>query len=94
MQFIPVASGGRRRNLQEASEGESIFAWEDGNFDLTVTLDVTDSTSGLSCSFQGGCSYTVTAAGLTASFLADSETNFLDVCGQNCVIDADNSDAN
>ena len=62
--------------------------------DITVTnsLSVTDSTSGLSCSFQGGCSYTVTAAGLTAS-LSGSSTNQIDVCGNPCVINAAASDA-
>ena len=53
---------------------------------------MTDSTSGLSCSFQGGCPYTITAAGLTATFIGD-ETNSINVCGNPCTIDTDASDA-
>lgn len=53
---------------------------------------MTDSTSGLSCSFQGGCSYTITSDGLTST-LTDSETNYVDVCGNNCVVDSDASNA-
>ena len=55
-------------------------------------LSVASSTSGLSCSFQGGCPYTVYADGLTSSLL-NSESNSIDVCGNPCVIDAENSDA-
>lgn len=59
---------------------------------ITNSLAVTDSSSGLSCSFQGGCSYTVTAAGLTST-MKNSSTNSLDVCGNPCVMDEAASDA-
>jgi len=59
---------------------------------LENTLDVTASTSGLTCSFQGGCPYTVTAAGLLTT-LKDSPTDKIDVCGKPCVIDEANSSA-
>ena len=56
------------------------------------TLAVTASTSGLSCSFQGGCPYSVTAAGLTSTML-NSSSNTIDVCGNPCVMDEAASDA-
>ena len=59
---------------------------------ITNVLSVTDSTSGLSCSFQGGCSYTVTSDGLTST-LADSEVDYIDVCGNPCAISVAESDA-
>ena len=46
----------------------------------------------MSCSFQGGCSYSVEGEGLTSS-LIDSTTNSIDVCGNPCAIDAAASDA-
>lgn len=71
---------------------EQIIAFQTG---ITVEngLTITDSTSGLSCSFQGGCSYTVTANGLTASLQADEESSYIEVCGNACILDADASDA-
>ena len=89
VRFVPTSD--RRRLMALVDADLQLIALP---MDITVenTLSVTDSTSGLSCSFQGGCSYTVTAAGLTAS-LTDSETNQIDVCGNPCVINADESDA-
>jgi len=60
---------------------------------VTNTLSVTDSTAGLSCSFQGGCSYSVTASGLTSSLLNSSSANQIDVCGNPCVINEAASDS-
>jgi hypothetical protein len=48
---------------------------------------VTASTENLSCSFQGGCSYTVTANGLTSTISGDS-SSYVDVCGRECVLDS------
>lgn len=70
---------------------EQIVAVQNGVL-LMNESDLTDSTSGLSCSFQGGCSYSVTGTGLTSSLL-NSEVNSIDVCGNPCLIDEDASDA-
>ena len=90
VRFVPT-SGGRRRLMSLVDADLQLIAIPS---DVTVsnTLSVTDSTSGLSCSFQGGCSYTVTAAGLTSS-LTVSETNQIDVCGNPCIINTAESNA-
>ena len=80
LRFIP-ASTDRRRLVALADADIQLVA--SSTVEIDNTLAVSDSTSGLSCSFQGGCSYTVTADGLTASILADSENNYIDVCGNN-----------
>ena len=73
VRFVPVSSDSRRRLMSLVDADLQLIAIPS---DITVsnTLSVTSSTDGLSCSFQGGCSYTVTAAGLTSS-LSDSATN-------------------
>ena len=61
-----------------------------------MPLDITDSQSGLVCSFQGGCSYSVTANGLTSALLPgefEEKSNRIEVCGQVCELDVSTSDA-
>lgn len=90
VRFVP--SDSRRRLVSLSDAGMQLLGWINGDVTIQNTLSVTDSTSGLSCSFQGGCAYTVTSDGLTST-LTDSETNYIDVCGNTCVIDSDASDA-
>lgn len=59
---------------------------------LANAASVTASTSGLECSFQGGCKYTVTANGLTSTLKANTADK-IDVCGETCVMDESSSDA-
>ena len=89
VRFVPTISGRRLASLSEASI--QLIASQI-SVNIANTLTVTDSTSGLSCSFQGGCPYTIKAAGLTAS-LKNSKTSRIDVCGNPCVVDAKASDA-
>ena len=71
VRFVPTSS---RRRLMALVDAEIQLIAIQSEITVSNALSVTDSTSGLSCSFQGGCSYTVTSAGLTAS-LMDSATN-------------------
>jgi len=61
---------------------------------LTVSnaLSVTAYTTGLTCSFNGGCSYEVTADGLSNSIEQMPDENYITVCGIECEYDEDNSD--
>ena len=70
---------------------EQIYAVQN-DIELLNESDLSGSTADLSCSFQGGCSYTITGTGLTSSLL-NSDINNIDVCGNPCVIDQDASDA-
>ena len=63
-----------------------------GSVTVTNAVTVSASTSGLECSFQGGCTYEVTANGLTST-LKGSTTDKIDVCGRSCVMDEAASDA-
>lgn len=51
---------------------------------LKRTLSVTSATSGLSCSFAGGCNLEVNAEGLSTILKNDSINNFIAVCDEKC----------
>ena len=88
IRFVPT-TGGRRRMLTTVSNSdEQLIAYTDST--LTNALSVTASTDSLSCSFQGGCPYTVTANGLTSTITGDS-TSYIEVCGRECVLDSTTS---
>lgn len=90
LRFVPTASGGRRRLVSITDADQQMIAV---NVDVTISnaIQVTGSTSGLSCSFQGGCPYSVTAQGLFSTIQADN-TTYIDVCGNECVLSANSSD--
>jgi hypothetical protein len=52
---------------------------------LNKTLDVTGATTGLSCSFAGGCNLEVNAQGLSTILKSDPVNNFISVCDERCV---------
>ena len=89
VRFVPTSN---RRRLVALADADLQLIALPSDITISNTLSVTDSTSGLSCSYQGGCSYSVTAAGLTAS-LTGNASNQIDVCGNPCVINNDLSDA-
>ena len=63
---------------------------------LAVPKAVGSATSNLVCSFAGGCAYEIQGPGLTSSLQTSTpgiEKNRVDVCGQECVFDLANSDA-
>ena len=63
---------------------EQLIAFQSG-ISITNELSVTDSTSGLSCSFQGGCEYAVSASGLFSTLFA-SDSSKIEVCGNECIL--------
>lgn len=58
---------------------------------ISNALSVSDYDTGVTCSFAGGCSYTITADGLSNSIEALPETNYITVCGIECPYDEDSS---
>lgn len=51
---------------------------------LSKTLTVTGADSTLTCSFAGGCNFTVNAEGLSTILKNDSINNFISVCDERC----------
>lgn len=52
---------------------------------------MTASTSGLECSYAGGCTYEVTAKSLFQMISANSSANYVEVCDEMCVLDESSS---
>lgn len=74
----------------EHTDGYSHYAAVDSSVTLSKTLEVTDTTDGLTCSFAGGCTYAIASEGLFAA-LIDS-ANSVQMCGSPCVLREDLSD--
>jgi len=77
-----------RRMLQDS--GTTIFVAFSTFGGLQVPLNIISSSSGISCSFAGGCPYQIEASGLASSLLG-SPDNKIDFCGQECPLDVANS---
>jgi len=76
--------GGRRRALAAAvvvaDTLETHYAANTAA-PLANALAVTASSTGLSCSYAGGCLFAVTANGLATQLASSPEDNFVTVCG-------------
>jgi hypothetical protein len=60
---------------------------------LTHVLAVSDSISGLECSFAGGCSFEVTSTGLASMILNNEANNYISICDEKCLFDESTSSA-
>ena len=58
---------------------------------LSNPLDITGSSSDLSCSFNGGCSLDINAKGLSTLLDGDAENNYVTVCDRKCHFDKETS---
>jgi hypothetical protein len=81
LRFTKKATGGRR--LLTATDSP-LQHYATNTVKLGNVLSVTGSTSGLECSFAGGCNYEVNAKGLS-TLLKDAKNNYVSVCDQPCV---------
>ena len=61
-----------------------------GGITITNAAGTSVGETGLSCSFAGGCLYTITGTGLTSSLQGD-DANTVTVCEQECVLDTTTS---
>jgi hypothetical protein len=59
---------------------------------INKALSITATTSGLSCSFAGGCTYAIESSGLTAALMNSSNT--VTICSNVCQLRLDLSDSN
>jgi hypothetical protein len=76
-----VKSGGRR--MLTTTTESPLEHHATNTLTLENPLKITASTSGLSCSFAGGCNYEVSAKGLS-TLLKNRANNQIQVCGKTC----------
>ena len=72
-----------------SSDQYTHFATMLADVKITKDLSVSSSTTGLSCSFAGGCTYAIESSGLTATLQKDD--SHIKVCGSECTL-TDDSD--
>jgi len=82
---VPISVDASIPNLSflKTDSTEELFAKTTS--ELTNALTVSDSTSGLTCSFAGGCEYEVTSDSLAIMMSNDSTQNYISVCDEVCV---------
>jgi hypothetical protein len=54
------------------------------SFTFSNNLEISSSSSGIQCSFAGGCKYEITASGLASSLKKDKATKFISICDNKC----------
>jgi hypothetical protein len=89
---IPVSNVGIAPTLYfKNSDNTLIFANTVSQITLANPLTIGSSTDNLSCSFAGGCAYTVTGNGLFSTL--QQTDNSIDFCGNKCSLSLTLSDA-
>ena len=78
LKFTKIETNGGGRRLT-ASTDSPLAHYATNAVTLTNPLSVTASTTGLECSFAGGCDYEITAKGLS-TLLKDTTNNYVTVC--------------
>jgi hypothetical protein len=73
---------------------ETVVAARDKAFFVAgpAHLRINELPSGMKCSFAGGCDYTIVSPGLKSS-LSGIDNSSIEVCGNTCIFDAEQSDA-
>ena len=72
------------------ADGYAFYAKFGASLSFKKVQEIVSSTSGLECSFAGGCTYAIESDGLYAT-LQDS-ANKISICGSTCVVREDLSD--
>jgi hypothetical protein len=91
---VPLNADSVKPTLVFEDSTEAYTASFDGSFvfENAPVLAITDIPTELTCSFAGGCDYTITAPGL-AGALEGTEGSSIEVCGNTCMFDAEKSSA-
>ena len=82
---VPVSATAITPEVIFNDTATGVFYYAQQTQTITKTLDVTASTSGLSCSFAGGCVFSISASGLASKIHNDSSTSNITVCEEECI---------
>jgi hypothetical protein len=88
---VPIGSGLPKITFvgPDSDPYQAFYSFAD--VDLVNEFSVSDSSSGLVCSFAGGCTYEVTSNSLANMIKSDSENSHVTICGEECVLIEDES---
>lgn len=90
---VPVTVNATKPVLSFHESSSSTVFFAIMNAEVTNALTVSSNSQGLTCSFAGGCSYEVAAAGLATMMKKNPDSNFITVCENKCLFDEENSSA-
>jgi hypothetical protein len=92
---VPVTSSPQVPQLIFTDQASAVeYHASIANVTVSNPILVTAASASLECSFAGGCSYEVHAAGLSALIKQNSQEHYVKVCDERCVYDDATSDAN
>lgn len=63
----------------------TVVHYASGEINITNALEITSASNGLTCSFNGGCEFEVSAKGLSTLLQGDPENNHITVCDRKCI---------
>lgn len=94
--LLGVPLGSESPRIEFVHDGDDYYESYDNdeydvNPELVNELEVTASTSGLQCSFAGGCEYEVTVDALAGMIAYDPENAKITICDEECTFNEDES---
>lgn len=63
----------------------TVTHYASGEINITNALEITAASNALTCSFNGGCEFEVSAKGLSTLLAGDPENNHITVCDRRCI---------
>ena len=63
----------------------SVTHFASGKINIANALEITAATTDMTCSFNGGCPFEVSAKGLSTLMRGDPENNFITICDRKCI---------
>lgn len=91
---VPALSSPSKAELffKTTTADDSLTHYSVMSVDVTKELSIASTSSGLQCSFAGGCLFKVTAPGLSSQMKSNPSKNYISLCGNKCTYsDADSS---
>jgi hypothetical protein len=77
----------------DTTDQMSVVHYASGQVNISNALEITAASTDLTCSFNGGCPFDVSAKGLSTLLRGDPENNFVTICDRKCIFqDADSTD--
>jgi hypothetical protein len=81
---LPPFTGSLSPQLQFQKTDSSERHDASGTATVSNSLTISAKSTGMTCSFNGGCPFSVTANGLASLLAANPEKNYIEVCNKKC----------
>jgi hypothetical protein len=86
---VPVAANATAPILSfeklNTTDNMSVVHFASGDVKIANALEITAASKDLTCSFNGGCEFDITAKGLSTLLRGDPVNNFVTICDRKCI---------